>query len=195
MLRINGATHGGCGHSDDMLGTALLVILATEGEFQIPLPGKSSTNQSEIFVNHKASQPGDYDADIIFTCSRGELALIRTRDDDILKAFPACFYPGIEGDRITRLPNRDFIFDVHGKYDPLNGELDHHQAGFEETQDWRGDEIGISSVGLIWRHHGMRILQAYVNGNQSSTQKGDRNRVMLDPIDCNPEVEVLYKLF
>jgi len=49
-----------------------------------------------------------------------------------------------------------FVFDVGGAYDPGARRYDHHMR----DQPLREDGTPYSSVGLVWRHHGMEFLAA-----------------------------------
>ena len=74
-----------------------------------------------------------------------EIKIVRSRDKEIFET-------------------SDILVDVGMKYDPETLRFDHHQEDFFETWD-PTSKIPLSSVGLVWRHYGLDIVQNYLLGN------------------------------
>ena len=56
----------------------------------------------------------------------------------------------------------DILVDVGEEYDPSNHRYDHHQKGCNET--WDADTtIPLSSVGMVWKSFGTKMLEMYLN--------------------------------
>ncbi len=70
-----------------------------------------------------------------------DIKIIRTHDEKILK-------------------EADLRVDVGKKYNPLSGDFDHHQKSFNEK---RKNGIPYSSVGLIWKNFGMKLVNSEKN--------------------------------
>jgi uncharacterized UPF0160 family protein len=49
----------------------------------------------------------------------------------------------------------DYLVDVGGEYDALNGKFDHHQPGFNSCRE---DGTLYSSFGLVWLAHGWQVV-------------------------------------
>ena len=54
-------------------------------------------------------------------------------------------------------PQSDILVDVGGEYNPEKHRFDHHQTSCSETWN-RKSKIPLSSVGMIWKHYGVKIL-------------------------------------
>ena len=61
----------------------------------------------------------------------------------------------------TLLDNADILVDVGGIYDPDKYRYDHHQVDCNETFS-EFTVIPMSSIGMVWKHHGQAILARYI---------------------------------
>ena len=136
-------THNGLFHADEVSGTALLLAIVTEGNWESPLPGEDfSKSICRVDVDKN---------EVTFQSDGHKLHVLRTRDGDLAKDF----FRAHEGHMHVTL-------DVGGEYDvEVNDQLklDHHQADFEMVQDIDGQEISYSSFGLAWGHLGQPFIE------------------------------------
>jgi uncharacterized UPF0160 family protein len=116
-------------------------------------------NQNSLVVVHN----GPFHADEVFsvatlTIIEPTIKIIRTRDP-------------------LGWESADFRVDVGGKYDAATGDFDHHQEGFEERHPspHARYEIGpkLSSIGLIWRHYGLRAIHSILSKLKQDYEKDD----------------------
>ncbi|GKY97656.1 hypothetical protein MPSEU_000723900 [Mayamaea pseudoterrestris] len=103
------------------------------------------------------------------------------------------------------LDTLDIVIDVGGVYDHATRKYDHHQNGYDER--FEGDATRctkLSASGLVYRHYGKEVLQAYypeLNDTMMQTaylKIYDRLLEALDAIDTGVEavpegVRLLYK--
>ena len=61
----------------------------------------------------------------------------------------------------TLLDSADILVDVGGVYDPDKYRYDHHQVDCNETFS-PFSLIPMSSIGMVWKHHGQAILARYI---------------------------------
>lgn len=70
-------------------------------------------------------------------------------------------------------PTGDYVVDVGGIYDPLTERFDHHQEGGAGARE---NGVPYSSIGLVWKHHGMEFCQDEVIW-------GRIDAAMVEPLD------------
>ena len=64
----------------------------------------------------------------------------------------------------------DIVCDVGGMYDHSRHLYDHHQRGFAETFSPKWSAVKMAASGLVYRHHGKKILSAAAEQPLSSEQ-------------------------
>ncbi len=70
----------------------------------------------------------------------------------------------------TLLENADILVDVGGVYDPDHYRYDHHQVECNETFSFTvpgSTIIPMSSIGMVWKHHGQAILARYIESQSN----------------------------
>lgn len=67
---------------------------------------------------------------------------------------------------LALLENADILVDVGGVYDPDIFRYDHHQVNCNETFS-SSTTIPMSSIGMVWKHHGKDILIRYIESHES----------------------------
>lgn len=76
------------------------------------------------------------------------------------------------------------VVDVGSIYDPKRNRYDHHQREFNETFD-SSYNVRLSSLGLIYKHYGEKILKEWIEKN---------NPLLLNEL-TNEEFQHIYKYF
>lgn len=81
-------------------------------------------------------------------------------DDVFAIAILKLVYPDMKIIRthdLEEIKKADLRVDVGGRYDPETGDFDHHQVEFKEKRE---NGVPYSSVGLIWKHFGERLIDS-----------------------------------
>lgn len=117
-----------------------------------------SENIKTVAVHNGSFHADDVFAVAILMMLYPELEIVRTRDEKVLSS-------------------ADLRIDVGGKYDPENGDFDHHlPQGVGE----RDNGIPYASCGLIWKHYGMRLVS-----NEFEFNHVDKKIIQsVDAVDC-----------
>jgi uncharacterized UPF0160 family protein len=109
----------------------------------------------------------------------------------------------MHGFLLTVLDSLDIVIDVGGVYDHEKRRYDHHQKGYEERFD-ANRCTKLSASGLVYRHYGKQVIQAYYPELPESLlqiaylQIYNRLLEALDAVDTGVEaapegVRLLYK--
>ena len=107
-----------------------------------------------------------------------ETITIQTHDgrfhcDDVTAVCLLTNYFGSENKKTSIIRSRDetlfnksdILIDVGKVYDPENNRFDHHQQ--ECTETWNEySKVPLSSVGLVWKHYGIKIVDKYLQAFQ-----------------------------
>ena len=122
-------------------------------------------NKKKILVTHN----GTFHADDIFATAMltilldGEVKVIRTRDEEIIKT-------------------ADFVYDIGSLYDPSRNRFDHHQTGGAGA---RPNGIEYAACGLVWKTYGEEIC-----GSREVAQRIDQK--LVQAIDANDNGMTLF---
>ncbi len=116
-----------------------------------------------------ATHNGSFHADEVFAIAAMKLLpepveVLRTRDREVLA-------------------EADMRIDVGFRYDPSNGDFDHHQREFDLARE---NGIGYASFGLIWREFGARIC-----GDAEVAEAVEQT--LVQPVDANDTGQQIAK--
>ena len=127
----------------------------------------NSRVETKRLVTHSGSfHADDVMAYAVLSVIYPSAVLLRTRDPHILSSLTAT----------------DIVFDVGGVFDERRRFYDHHQ----NDRPLRADGVPYSSVGLVWRFHGMDYLDLVIPGDTDEMKRVIWSRVdskIMLPID------------
>ncbi len=122
--------------------------------------------KKKILVTHN----GAFHADDLFATAtlsilnNGNIKIIRTRDEDVIKT-------------------GDYVYDVGGEHDPERNRFDHHQKGGAGTRD---NGVPYAAFGLVWAKYGEQIC-----GSKEASMKIDEE--LVQAIDAHDNGLNTYK--
>jgi len=122
--------------------------------------------KKKILVTHN----GAFHADDLFATAtlsilnKGNIKIIRTRDEDIIQT-------------------GDYVYDVGGEHDAERNRFDHHQKGGAGARD---NGVPYAAFGLVWAKYGAQIC-----GSKEASDRIDSK--IVQPIDANDNGLDIYK--
>jgi uncharacterized UPF0160 family protein len=103
-----------------------------------------------------------------------EVNVIRSRNKDLME-------------------NSDILVDVGEIYSPETGRYDHHQTSCDEIFKF-GCVIPLSSIGMVWKHYGKKILELYLDSIHDSLPEKINYSDHLDEIHSKVYFKIIQEI-